>query len=356
MIKKAALGTLVLVLTTGLAFAAAPRGAGGPPSATSVEAARVVTGPLERSIEAVGDLISNESVVLSPEIAGRVIEILFEEGQGVEIDAPLFRIEDSIYKAQLAQAQASLALSQANYNRAQELLKAQTGTARARDETLSRLNIDLAEIDLAKAQLNKTLISAPFTGIVGLRQVSVGDYVTPGQPLANLESIDPLKVDFRIAEVYLSSLKVGQKIAVSVDAFPDKTFEGVVYAIDPRIDSAGRAIVLRARLSNQDNILRPGLFARVKLVVEQKENAIMIDEQALMPQGDEQFVYRVIDGKAVMTKVETGMRRAGKVEITSGLTTDDTVITAGQMKIRPNAAVTVLPPVVEPSSGEGTRQ
>lgn len=351
MIIKTVFYSFVLVLATGMAFAAAP-GAGGPPPATSVEAVRVASGKLERSIEAVGNLISNESVVLSPEIAGRVTEILFEEGQEVTLDTPLIQIDDSIYKAQLAQAQASLVLSQANYNRAQELLKSQTGTVRNRDETLSKLNIDRAAVDLAKAQAAKTLIAAPFDGIAGLRQVSVGDYVTPGQELVNFESINPLKVDFRIAEVYLSNLKTGQKIQVSVDAYPDKVFEGEVYAIDPRIDSAGRAIILRAKLPNPDKILRPGLFARVKLVIEQKDDAIMIDEQALIPQGNEQFVYKVVDGKAVMTKVQTGMRRAGKVEITSGLTTSDTVITAGQMKVRPNAAVTVLPPVVEPSAGE----
>ena len=351
MIIKTVFYSFVLALATGMAFAAAP-GAGGPPPATSVEAVRVASGKLERSIEAVGNLISNESVVLSPEIAGRVTEILFEEGQEVTLDTPLIRIDDSIYKAQLAQAQASLVLSQANYNRAQELLKSQTGTVRNRDETLSKLNIDRATVDLAKAQAAKMLIAAPFDGIAGLRQVSVGDYVTPGQELVNFESINPLKVDFRIAEVYLSNLKTGQKIQVSVDAYPDKVFEGEVYAIDPRIDSAGRAIILRAKLPNPDKILRPGLFARVKLVIEKKDDAIMIDEQALIPQGNEQFVYKVVDGKAVMTKVQTGMRRAGKVEITSGLTTSDTVITAGQMKVRPNAAVTVLPPVVEPSAGE----
>lgn len=356
MIKNTAFFTLVLgILSMGVALAAAP-GGGGPMPATSVEAARVSSGPLERSIEAVGNLISNESVVLSPEIPGRVTQILFEEGEDVAIDSPLIRMDDSIYQAELAQAQASLVLSQENYNRAQELLKAQIGTARSRDESLSKLNIDRATVELAKAQANKMLITAPFEGIVGLRHVSVGNYVTPGQALVNFESIDPLKVDFRIAEVFLSSLKTGQKIEVSVDAYPDRVFEGEVYAIDPRVDSAGRAIILRAKLPNPELILRPGLFARVKLVLEQKENAIMIDEQALIPQGNEQFVYRVIDGKAVMTKVNTGMRRAGKVEITSGLTTSDTIITAGQMKLRPNAAVTVLPPVVEPSAGEGMQQ
>lgn len=338
-----------------LVFAGPAYASGKSAPATAVEASRVASTPLERSIEAVGNLISNESVVLSPEIAGRVTEITFKEGQDVLKGAQLLRLDDSIYKAQLAQAEAGLSLSQANYKRSEELFKKQTGTGRALDEARAKYNVDRAAVDLAKAQLDKSVITAPFDGVVGLRQVSIGDYVTPGQQLVNYESIDPLKVDFRIAEVYLSSIKTGQRIKVTVDAYPDKSFDGEVYAIDPRVDSAGRSIIIRATLPNIEKLLRPGLFARVRLVVERKESALTVDEQALVPQGQDQFVYRVVDGKAVMTKVKTGIRRGGKVEITEGLSASDTVITAGQMKIRPNSAVTVLPPVTEPASGEEGR-
>lgn len=355
MLEKLFACAFAILLAANAAQAAAPGGNKTPPP-TAVEAARVQSGPVERTIEAVGNLISNESVVLSPEIAGRIAEILFDEGQAVTSGTPLIRLDDSIYKAQLAQANASLILSEANHKRAEELYKQQSGTGRARDESLAKRNSDKAAVDLAEAQLGKATISAPFDGIAGLRQVSVGDYVNPGQAMVNYESIDPLKVDFRIAEVYLAALKPGQEIQVTVDAFPGKVFTGEVYAIDPRVDSAGRAVVLRAKLPNPDKLLRPGLFARVKLVVERKESAIMVDEQALVPQGDQQFVYKVIDGKAVMTPVKTGMRQSGKVEITEGLSTDDTIVTAGQMKLRPNAAVTVLPPATAPASGEGKAQ
>lgn len=322
----------------------------GPPPASAaqapatVEVQTVKASTLDRNIEAVGSLISNESVILTPEIAGRVTEISFEEGQEVKKGDVLVRLDNSIYTAQLAQAKAALGLSQSNYERAAELNRKKIGAVSVVQETVAKRNADTAAVDLAQAQLDKTVIKAPFDGIVGLRQISVGDYVTAGQQLVNLESIDPLKVNFKISEVYLSSLKTGQAIKVAIDAFPNQEFTGEVYAIDPLIDTAGRTVSLRAKLPNPEKIMRPGLFARLKLVVERKEGALMIDEQALNPQGNEQFVYKVVDGKAVTTKIVTGQRRAGQVEVTEGLKVGDVVITAGQMKIRPDAPVKITEP------------
>lgn len=325
-----------------------------PPPAITVEAAPVTIGHLERTIEAVGNLISSESVVVRPEISGRVTAIEFEEGADAKAGVALIKLDDSIYRAQLAQAQAALTLSKANFARASELYRSETGSGRVRDEAQAKLSSDQAAIELSRAQLEKTVMKAPFNGIVGLRQVSIGDYVTPGQALVNFESIDPLKVDFRVAEMYLGQLKPGQKIDVSVDAFPGKVFGGEVYAIDPKVDSTGRTVVLRARLPNPDRVLRPGLFARVKLIVSESHNALLVDEQAMIPQGEEQFVYRIVDGKAVMTKIKTGLRQGGKVEITEGLSASDMVITAGQMKLRDGVAVKALSPPAgsEPESNK----
>lgn len=343
MYKQSSFGVLLgLALIPSLALASAQKSAPAPAQPIQVEAIRVATKPLERAIQAVGTLISNESVLVSPEISGRITAIQFDEGQDVKAGTVLIKLDDSIYKAQLAQAQASLVLSKANYARAQTLFKQQTGTGRAKDETLAQLNTDLASVDLAKAQLDKTAIKAPFDGIVGLRQTSVGNYVTPGQGLVNFESIDPLKVDFRVAEIYLNAIGVGQKINVSVDAFPGKTFAGEVYAVDPKIDSAGRTVVMRAKLPNPDKTLRPGLFARVNLVISENNDAIMIPEESLIPQGTEQFVYKIVDGKAAMAKVTTGQRQSGQVEITNGLKVGDQVITAGQIKVRPDNPVKVI--------------
>lgn len=315
----------------------------GTPNATTVEAEKVSVGSIDRQIEAVGTLASNESVILSPEITGRITEILFEEGQEVKAGTPLIRLDDAIARAELAQIEASMILSKTNYDRAETLLKEKSGTARARDEALSKLRADQAGVALAKAKLEKNTLSAPFDATIGLRNVSIGDYVNPGQQLVNLEDIKMLKVDFRMPEIYLDALKTGQKIEVKIDAFAGQVFTGEVYAIDPRVDVNGRTVVLRARLPNDGGVLRPGLFARVNLLVSRNETALLIPEQALIPQGTDRFVYRVVDGKAAMTKVKTGQRRTGQVEVLEGLTADDVIVTAGQMKLRPDMAVNTIP-------------
>lgn len=313
------------------------------PIAIAVEAQMPTIAPVNRTIEAVGTLISDESVTLSPEIAGRVGEIVFKEGENVTAGQSLVKLDSSVYLAELAAARASYDLSIANYNRAERLFKTGSGTERARDETLSAMNADKARLDLAQARLDKMDIKAPFDGVAGLRAVSVGDYVTPGQTLTNIEKIDVLKVDFRIPEVHLGALRPSQKISVRVDAFPGQSFDGEVFAINPKIDESGRSIILRARLDNDTMTLRPGLFARVNLIVDSRDDAILIPEQALWPQGNTQAVYTVIDNKPVLVTVQTGLRRDGMVEIISGLNADDVVVTAGQMKIRPNSSIIVVP-------------
>lgn len=317
--------------------------AGGPPGgfAIPVEGAFVTAGPLTRSIPAVGTLRSNESVTLSPEMAGRVVEINIEEGGRVEAGAVVALLDQSIYNAELAQAQASLELSRANFQRAQDLVEKNAGTLRARDEAQAALRNDQAAVELARARLEKTKIIAPFDGIVGLRQVSVGQYLDPGDVIARLEDIDPLKVDFRVPEVYFRVVKVGQPIAIAIDAFPDQSFRGEVYAIDPQVDVNGRAVVIRARVPNDDGRLRPGLFARVNLIYESRDRVLFVPEQALVPIGEEQSVFKVVDGKAVMTKVVIGERVGSSVEILEGLAEGDIVVTAGQIKLQDQVPVAV---------------
>lgn len=352
--KKFAVAAVVIVALAGGSYMVMHRGGpqdispaageeGGPPPGMPVEAVAVKKAAMERTIDAVGTLQSNESVIIRPEITGRISEILFDEGGKVEKDTVLVRLDDSTYKAQLAEAEAQLALSRANFNRADDLYKKKTGSERALDEARATRDSNAAAVALAKATLDKTMLKAPFDGSLGLRQVSVGDYVTPGQDIVNVEDISTLKVDFRVPEVFLTEIKVGQDLDITVDALKDKVIRGEVYAIDPRIDAAGRSLVVRAKVDNAEDVLRPGLFARVNLVVDSNQGALQIPEQALMPQGEKQFVYRVVDGKAEMTEIKTGLRRQGMVEVTDGLAEGDMVITAGQMKIGPGAPVTVMP-------------
>jgi membrane fusion protein (multidrug efflux system) len=252
-------------------------------------------------------------------------------------------LDESVWRAVVEQAQAALELSQANHDRAVDLLERKVGTTKTRDEAFAQMRVDQAELELARARLDKSTISAPFDGVVGLRKVSVGDFVDAGDEVVNVEQIDPLKADFRVAESYLGAVRPGQRIELGVDAFPGQAFTGEVYAIDPLIDEAGRSILLRAKLPNPDHVLRPGLFARVTLVLNEREGAIQVPEQALVPQGQDQFVFKVEDGKAAFTKVTTGIRREGMVEIIEGLAPDDEVVTAGQLKIRDGAEVQPVP-------------
>jgi len=309
-----------------------------------VEAVEVTVTQLTSEIRVIGSLRSNESVVIRPELDGRVSEILFEEGQRVAAGTPLVKLDAAIATAEVDQAQAALALSQANYKRAVELFERKASSAANRDQAQAALRADQANLELARARLDKLTLIAPFDGILGLRNVSLGDYVTAGQDLVNLEDIEPLKVDFRIPERYLGSLKVGQAIKVQADAFPGQSFTGEVYAIDPLVDENGRAVLMRARLPNDEGMLRPGLFVSVALLVGERQNVVMIPEQALVPRGTAQLVYKVVDGKAVMTEVKTGARRNAMVEVAEGLAAGDVVVTAGQMKLRDGAPVAVQPP------------
>ena len=310
--------------------------------AVAVEAAKVVATPLSEQVTAIGTLLSDEAVTVSSEIPGRLKEIHFQEGQPVVKGAPLFTLDDSVYRAHLADAEAKLKLAEQTHQRASQLFKNKYATAQAVDEATSSLAVNTATVELARVQLDKARIVAPFSGIVGLRHVSAGEYITSGQALVNLEAIDPVKADFRVPERFLPAIRVGQTIRIKVDAYPEDIFEGKVYAIDPRLDVAGRSLLVRALVPNKDQRLRPGLFARVTVLLQLKEDALSVPEQAIVPQGDAQYVFKIVNGKVMLTKVVTGTRREGRVEIVDGLSVGDEVVTAGQLKIRDGSAVSIV--------------
>ena len=312
------------------------------PAATPVITAPVKLDTLVRAIEAVGTLRSNESVVITSEIAGRVAQIQVPEGRRVSKGTTIMVLDDSIPRAELAQAQAALKLSQANNNRAAELLERRVGTVRTRDEALASLRANEAAVELAQARLEKTRIVAPFDGVLGLRRVSVGTFVTAGQELINLEQLDPLKLDFRVPEIYLPQVQVNQTVEVQTDSVPGKAFEGTVFAIDPLVDVNGRSIVIRGRIPNPGDTLRPGVFARVKLILERKPDTLFVPETAIVPIRQDKFVFRVVDNQASLVKVRTGDRRGTEVAVVEGLRAGDVVVTEGQMKLRDGAAVKIL--------------
>ena len=321
--------------------------------AMPVEAASVKQEALVRSIVAVGSLLANEKVMLQPEFEGKVETIHFNEGQKVNKGDLLVTLDDSIYKAELNQAKARLRLSQANQKRINSLRKKGLSNEQEQDEenalhfsfldqAVSELGVNQASRVLARTRLEKMAIHAPFAGTIGLRSISEGDYLSSGQDMVTLINSNPIKLEFRIAEIYLSEVAIGQTVDVRVDAFRGETFIGEVYAIAPEVDISGRSFMVRAQIPNDDSRLVPGLFAQVELVLERKENALMIPEAALMPAGDKQYVYRIDDGKAARTEVSLGMRQGDVVEVISGLDPGAQVITAGQMKIMDGSKVQPL--------------
>jgi membrane fusion protein, multidrug efflux system len=342
------------------AASAAPRAGGGP---VAVEVAAVEVAPAETTVTAVGTLRSNESSILRPEVSGRVTRIQFEEGAAVERGEILVKLDDDVETAELKRAEAALQLARANLERARELRRTNVGTQRALDEAQAESLRTEAELALAEAHLAKRWIKAAFDARAGLRLFSLGDYVNVGQDLVNLEQIDPLKLDFRVPEILLPALHQGQRITFTVDAFPGELFTGEVYAINPLIDEAGRSVVIRAKVANPGGELRPGLFARVTLSLAERAEALWIPEEALFPQGEKQFVFRLLpQGKdeppvARLSEVRLGKRLPGRVEIVEGLAQTDTVVSGGVTKIRDGVAVQPIAidaPGTEPVTNDRT--
>ena len=310
--------------------------------AIAVEVAEARAARTSTDIRAIGSLQSDETVQLAPEIAGRVSEIDFVEGTRVKAGDVLVRLDDALVRAEVTDAEARLNFAQANNERARQLSRTGNVTERSRDEAVTNFETASAALELAKTRLDKHLLRAPFDGIAGVRNVSVGAFVAVGTPVVNIEKIDGLKVDFKVPEIYLTAISVGQVVDVAVDAIPGRAFAGKIYAINPLIDVNGRALQVRARLDNEDLVLRPGLFARILIKGAVQRDVVVVPESAILPRSGDIFVFRVSDGKAREVGVKLGERSDATVEITEGVTPGDLVVTAGQHKLRDGAAVEVV--------------
>ncbi|MHA6493664.1 efflux RND transporter periplasmic adaptor subunit [Pseudomonas borbori] len=286
-----------------------------------------------------GSLRSDESVMIRPEIAGRLAELHFREGQAVKAGALLVSLDDAIARAEFAQARANLNLAEKNFQRSQMLFKRGASNAQALDEASAQQQAARASLALSQARLDKTRIVAPYDGVLGLRQVSPGDYLSEGQDIVNLEVLDPLKVDFRIPQKAVSQVHVGQVIEISLDAYPGERFNGEISAINPRLDEAGRSQAIRATLDNSEGRLNPGQFVKVSVILAERPNALVIPEEAIMPVGEQLFVNSVVDGKVELRAVKIGKRMDGVVEIREGLQGNETLISAGWQKVREGMAV-----------------
>ncbi|MCZ8094552.1 MAG: efflux RND transporter periplasmic adaptor subunit [Acidovorax sp.] len=324
----------------------APQGGGKP---VMVEATAVRQMALRDDAEAVGSLRSRRSVVLRPEISGRITQLNFRDGQRVHKGQLLVQLDDQLPRAQVQQSRAELSIARANHKRNQELVAQGFISQRSVDESAANLEVAEAKLALSEATAQRLRILAPFDGIAGIRGVNVGDYLKDGADIVNVEDLDAVYVDFRLPERLQDKVKPGQLARVAFDALPGVQYSAVVQAINPQIDADGRSIAVRGCIDNRRLQLRPGMFARVTAVFGERADARVIPEEAIVPDGTSPYVLRIVPGKeegskiAKRTPVRLGARTPGFVEVVEGLAAGDVVVTAGQQRLqRDGLAVRVV--------------
>ena len=279
-----------------------------------------------------GNLISNEEVEIRSEITGKVISINFKEGSSVAKGALLVKINDDELQAQRKKLQYRQKLAIDNEYRQKTLLERNGTSKEAYDIAFNELQVINADLELLDAQIRKTEIRAPFSGVIGLRYVSKGSYITPETKIAYLQSINPIKVEFGIPQKYQSVISNNQTIIVSTHS--SDSYSGKVFATESKLDESSRSLLVRALVANTKNRLKPGEFVTVTIPVKSKLNTIMIPSMALVPDIKGETVYLFRNGTAVQSVVSPGKRTAEEVEILAGINTRDTLITSGIIQLR----------------------
>lgn len=309
-------------------------GQGGP---VAVEVGTVKAMRLVDDTEAVGTLRSRQGVTLRPEVSGRIASFGFQDGQRVRRGQLLVQLDDTLQKAQLQQAEAQASIARSTLARNRELLAQSFISQSAVDQAAASLDVAQAQVALAQAQLARMRIVAPFDGQSGIRLVELGDYVKDGADLVNLEDTSQVWVDYRLPERFLARVKPGLPVDVLLDALPGQTFQARIEALDAQVDANGRALLVRAKLDNRDGRLRPGMFARARTELGVRENALVVPEEALVPQGGKQYLIKVVDGpngkQSERIEAKLGMRVPGRAEVLQGLKEGDQVVTAGQARL-----------------------
>lgn len=291
-----------------------------------------------QEVEALGTVRANESVDITAKVADRVAAIHFKEGQQVEKGQLLVELDSAEAQADLAAAEAAYRDSRSQFKRSQELYQTRALSQAQLDQIEATLLANEARVAAARSRLNDRRIVAPFSGRVGLRNVSVGGLVNPGTVITTLDDLSVVKLDFSVPEVFLSTLKPGLTVHALSSTYPGETFAGRVASIDTRIDAATRSVAIRALIDNQDRRLRPGMFMTLRLV-RSEGLALMLPEQAIVPEDVRHYVYVVEDGRARKVEVVVGRRRPGEVEILDGLTTEHLVVVEGTLNVRDGGPV-----------------
>ena len=358
---------------------AARPGASGPATGGSgpaaVELGKVEALRIEDDAQAVGSLRAVQTVTMRPEVSGRIVKLGFVDGQRVRQGQLLAQLDDTLQRAQLQQAQAQASIARTNLQRSRELQTQNFVSQSAVDQNAAALEVADAQVALAQAQLARMVVRAPFDGVAGIRSVSLGDYVKDGADIVNLEDRSRMWVDFRLPERSLGAVKPGLPVQITLDAMPGRSFAGLVEALDTQVDSNGRSLLVRARVEKPGPELKSGMFARARVVFAVRERALMVPEEALVPQGGKQFLVLAVpapasasapagnDGSgrpALVSKrieVKLGVRQNGKVEILGGLSAGDLVVTAGQARVmRGDALPLRVIDLERPAGGAGPRQ
>lgn len=314
----------------------ARRGGGASP----VVVAEVIRAPFLDTLQAVGSARALESVEVTASVSDRVRAIGFREGEVAEAGDVLVELDTTEEVAELDEALANLDDQRRQFERLDALVTTNAAAKSQRDEQRARMQAAAARVQIIRARIDDRFIVAPFTGLVGLREVSPGALVAPGTRITTLDAIEPIRLDFSIPENFLSTLQPGATIRARTVAYPGRVFVGRVAHISPRVDPISRAVAIRAELPNTDRRLRPGMLMTVDLVRDRR-SSLMIPESALIPQGDRQYLFRVVDGRAERVEVRIRARRPGIVEITDGLELGDMVVIEGGIRLRPGAEVSV---------------
>ena len=355
-------GTVVVLIAAVLAFrsftasGAAAEGAGAaggppggmPPMPVDVDTAR--QGRVVDNVRATGRIEAVNSIELRPDEQGRVTAILFREGQYVERGTPLVQIDDEMLRAQAAKAEAERDLAKQKLARAERLRTDNANAPADYDEAAAGARAAEATLAALQLQIRRTTVRAPFSGVVGQRFVSQGDYVTTGSRLLALQTIDPQRAVIEIPERHASSLRVGQSVEFSVAAKPERTFRAVVDFVDPAVDSASRTILVKGRVPNPGRVLLPGMFIEARLATGTRAGAIIVPEDAIQPLRTANVLWAVVDGKAARRTVTLGARTAGMVEVLNGVNAGEMVVVGGLERMNEGMPVaprqrTMPPPV-----------
>lgn len=320
---------------------AAGAGRGAWNSAPKIVAQPVVMKSLVDEIQALGTAQANESIEIQPRVPSLIDRILFEEGQLVEAGQLLVELESSEIVAGLALAEAALSESRSLYERNKSLSSSQAVSASTLEQLLAEVKVDQAQVEAARARLANTKIRAPFAGRLGLRRESPGSFVDTSTVITTLDDVSRIKLDFSVPETFLTVVREGMKIEANSIVYADRVFSGTVDSIDTRVDPVSRAVRVRAILPNTEGALKPGMFLTVDLQRDRGE-VLVAPEQSIVPEGSQQFVYVVNDGKVEKRAVTIGRRIPGFVVIRDGLSDGETVVTEGTGKVRDGGDVELL--------------